>query len=73
MSKILTRRIFHIRINHSLGFFSFYDIEAFHYLEAEIEAKKRFTDDFCNPNNETTFRGVTEKHTLEAYTFDKYL
>lgn len=65
-------RKFKIRVNHSLGFFSIYEIEAEHYWDAVIIAEKKFIDDFCGGNNQTTFRGVTEKHYLESFVFNKY-
>lgn len=63
---------YHIRIDHSLGFFSFYDIIANDYHTAEREAEKIFIEQFCGGTLETTFRGVTEKHSVKAYTFNKY-
>lgn len=67
------KNTFHIRVNHSLGFFSFYDIEAEDYHDAEKEAKKRFNNEFCGGgDNTTTFRGVKEQHKLEAFIFNKY-
>lgn len=64
---------FHIRVTHSLGFFSFYDIEANDYHDAEKEAMRIFNNEFCGGgDNTTTFRGVKEQHSLSAFPFDKY-
>lgn len=63
---------FHIRVDHSLGFFSFYDIVASDYHTAERLAEQIFINQFCGGNNETTFRGVTEKHSVKAFTFNKH-
>jgi hypothetical protein len=41
------------------------------FRDAEREAKKKFIDQFCGGKNETTFRGVTEKHSVEAFTINK--
>jgi hypothetical protein len=57
---------FHIRVtrvgdeNGDYSFYSFYDIEARDYHDAEREARKRFCADFGAPYNKT-----------EAYTFNK--
>lgn len=74
MSKeeLLMQKAFKIRVTHSLGFFSFYEIKADNYHDAESIAEKTFIEQFCGGKNETTFRGVKEKHTVESYTFNKY-
>lgn len=60
-------------MTHSLGFFTIYnDIQAYNYWDAEKIARQRFLKEFCGNNNETRFRGVTTKHTLETYVFNKY-
>ena len=62
--------VFHIRVDHELGFFSFYDIPAKDYHDAEKEAEQQFLDDFCGGNNNSSvFPGV--KYTLESFTFNK--
>jgi hypothetical protein len=68
----MTEKVFHVRVDHSLGFFSFYDIPAIDYHEAEKIAKRQFITEFCGGNNETTFRGVKTKHSVSAYTSNKY-
>jgi len=65
--------IFKVRVDHSLGFFSFYEIDANDYHKAEEEAKRLFNNQFCGGgDNITTFRGVKEQHYIIAFTFDKY-
>ena len=46
--------------NYDYSYFSFYDIDARDYHDAEREARKRFCQDFGAPYNKT-----------EAYTFNK--
>lgn len=64
------KRKYQVRVNHSLGFYSFYEVEASDWMDAEKEAKRIFTEEFCSPTLETEFRGVTTKHYLKAYTFN---
>jgi hypothetical protein len=67
------KKTFHIRVDHSLGFFSFYDVEAEDYHDAEKEAMRIFNIEFCGGGDNTTiFRGVKEQHSLSAFTFDKF-
>lgn len=40
-------RKYNIRVNHSLGFFSFYEIEAPNGHDATQKAKKQFLTEFC--------------------------
>jgi hypothetical protein len=56
-----------VRVDHKRlsPFFSFYEIEASSWHDAEREAKQRFKDSFCNSDTPLT--------DLEAFTIDKYL
>jgi hypothetical protein len=63
---------FKIRVNHELGFFSFYEIEALNYNEAQRLAEKKFLDQYCGGKLESdVFAGV--KYKLESFTFNKQL
>lgn len=62
-------KVYKIRVEHSLGFFSFYDILADSKSKAEREAENRFLDDFCGGKSETNFRGHIEHHSLKCFTF----
>lgn len=59
------KQIWKIRVDHELGFFSFYEIKAGDYHDAEREAKQKFVDDFCGGKEES-------KKLLDVFTFDKY-
>jgi hypothetical protein len=65
---------FKVRVNHELGFFSFYEVEAEDYNEAEKKAKQMFLNEFCGGRKESDesdlFPGVVYK--LECFTFNKY-
>lgn len=69
----MDKKVFEIRVNHSLGFFTIYDdIKALNYWDAEKIARQRFLKEFCGNSLETKFRGEVTKHSLETYVFNKY-
>jgi hypothetical protein len=57
--------LYKVRIEHkTLGFYSFYEIEANNYHDAELNAKRHFKDEFCNAD--------TSLVELNAFTIDKH-
>jgi c-di-AMP phosphodiesterase-like protein len=58
---------YHVRVNHELGFFSFYDVEAEDRYKAGREAEKIFIKQFCGSNYEKS--GDKEKYKIETYVF----
>ena len=64
-------KLYKIRVEHSLGFFSFYEVEADGYKKAERIAEDMFLQDFCGGKSETKFRGIVEHHSIKCFTFNK--
>ncbi len=57
----MATELFTVRVDHELGFFSFYDVMAIDKNRAEREAGKQFKFDFCD--NKSQYK-------LEYYTFE---
>ena len=55
------KKVFEIRVDHELGFYSIYKISSINVEEAEKQAKKSFIADFC---------GADTKYKLTAFTFN---
>jgi hypothetical protein len=58
----MEKKYYHIRVTHELGFYSFYDVEAYDHHDAERKAIDIFITQFCSRPC---------KYRIEAYTFNK--